>query len=241
MNNINNLDGVFLQVELFNEILDNKTKNNTVRFELCEGNNISYGSGFFCKIFTRKLSKFPVLITCHHLIDEEYINNNETLSFSFFREDKNIKRTINLKNGRIIYQDKKLDVTFIQIKKEDNLYIHSFLKMDYFIDIKQYAQLKEKIYLYHYPKGEEIIHYSQGNIEILKGKNKYKAKYISYSGSSGAPIIDVRNNKVIGMHLGYYEKDEKRTIIILKSAIDKFNEEKSKEIQKALEDENLYF
>ena len=73
------------------------------------------GSGFFCNIFYEKL-KIPVLMTNHHVIEEEYIKKYKLINLSVNddREPKNIKITEN----RVYYSNKDYDTTIIEIFPE---------------------------------------------------------------------------------------------------------------------------
>ena len=145
MNNENNFENDIINVNAFVENVSDKIKRNIVRFGFVEDDeSLKMGSGFLCKIKIQCDRKLPALITCYHLINHMYIKNNDSLSFSYFQGLIEEKAELNLKNDRLIYQSEKLDVTIIQIKKEDNLYIHSFLDIDDFDDIENYVKKKRK-------------------------------------------------------------------------------------------------
>ena len=131
----------------------------------------------------------------------------------------------------LIYQDEKLDITIIEIKEEDNLDIYSFLEMDPSIKID--ALLNKKAYLLHYPEGVEKVKYSQGEVADLIDDIKFLTNNWTEPGSSGAPIINYKNNYVIGIHSGSNqdEKDRRGLCTILNYAIKKFSENKSEEIK----------
>ena len=61
------------------------------------------------------------------------------------------------------------------------------------------------IYLLHYPLDCTNPQICQGSeIEIFK-ENSFITNYLSYEGSSGAPVFNYENNKVIGVHnAGYH-------------------------------------
>ena len=73
------------------------------------------GTGFFCKIpFPDNNSLLPVLITNKHIIDELILKNEKILlSLSINNEDKEIEL-----DNRIIFTNKKYDITIIEIKKK---------------------------------------------------------------------------------------------------------------------------
>ena len=96
-------------------------KQNILR--LIVGDN-AIGSGFLCKIYIEKDKPMPALITCYHVVDEDYMKNNEILYFSYLLDDVNTEKVLDLQIKRLIYQDKELDITIIEIKEEDNLDIY---------------------------------------------------------------------------------------------------------------------
>ncbi len=74
-----------------------------------------FGSRFFFKIHYSN-NTIPVLITCYHVLDEDYIKNSSFLFFSYYSSEGIIDFNIQ----RIIFQDEELDITIIEIKEEDN-------------------------------------------------------------------------------------------------------------------------
>ena len=105
-------------------------KQNIIRITI--GNDIS--SGFLCKIYINN-NPMPALITCYHVIKEDYIANYDFLYFAYSSDEGITEKILDLNIKRIIYQNKKLDVTIIEIKEEDNLDIYSFLEMDNSINV----------------------------------------------------------------------------------------------------------
>jgi hypothetical protein len=199
------------------------------------------GCGFFCKINIHDII-IPVLITCNHVLNEDYIKkkNISFVFFSYYSSKGNTEAIIDLNIQRIIFQDKELDVTIIEIKEEDNLDIYSFLEMDNSIKVNNPQILNHKVYLLHYPKGVEDVQFSQGKINnLLNDKINFIANYRSEPGSSGSPIIDYENDLVIGIHKAGEKKENKKTGlgIILKYAVEEFIKKKRKEINSY---ENLY-
>ena len=153
------------------------------------------GTGFFCKIsLPNQNNKLNVLITNNHIIDENIIENKEITTIYINNEFKKLKL-----NNRIIYTDKKYDITIIEIKIDDKI------KCDYFEYEKNDIienNIKESIYILHYP-GDENISVSYGIINKIY-LNEYE--FIHYcstdNGSSGSPIINLKNKKIIGIHKG---------------------------------------
>ena len=210
-------------------------KQNIIRITI--GNDIS--SGFLCKIYINN-NPMPALITCYHVLNEDYIANYDFLYFAYSSDEGITEKILDLNIKRIIYQNKKLDVTIIEIKEEDNLDIYSFLEMDNSINVNNPQFLYQKVYLLHFPKGVEKIQFSQGEVGGLIDNTKIVTNNWTEPGSSGSPIINYKNNYVIGIHKGS-SKDEKDSTgigIILNYSAKRFSEEKSEEIKNSYK--NLY-
>ena len=173
------------------EIIINQMKNNIVKIILNDG---SKGTGFFCKIPYINNKELKVLITNNHVIDL----NMDKIIISI-NNDNEIKE-IEL-NNRIKYTNKEYDITIIEIKEEDN--INNYLEIDKNImkKDKNIIYINNSIYILQYPRGKSIgVSYG-----ILKGiyedkKNNFNHVCSTEEGSSGSPIINLINNKVIGIH-----------------------------------------
>ena len=176
--------------------------------------NENIGTGFFCKIILpNSLSILPVLMTCNHVLDEDDIKIAQSINFSLDNEKH--KYTIRLDNKRLVYTNSNMDFTIIQLRKSDNLDIDSFLSIDEeIIKEKSNDNLNElSIYLLHYQNGERakisfgtIIGFSEDKIDILHNCGSEK-------GSSGGPLINNTNFKLIGIHKGYKNKNNRGTFI----------------------------
>ena len=118
-------------------------------------------------------------------------------------------------NDKKMYTNIEYDTTIIEIKNEDEKEIKDYIDYIY-LDESIFNEDKEiinkNIYILQYPifytdKIEQIASVSYG---IIKHKNKYNI-YHSYStnyDSSGSPILDLSNNKVIGIQIGDLECDK---------------------------------
>ena len=182
----------------------------------------NYGSGFFCKIFSpfenNKIIK--VLFTCNHVLKKEYLLSNNEINLEFNEE----KRKIFFKEeNRLIWTNKELDYTCIEILDKDN--IKEFLKIDMEIYEKDYHEnlLNEEILLIAYNKDENEEESEQGcEFGILLAYNKEKKRFLtnynSTPGSSGGAILFKKNYKLIGMHEGgknpKNNKQKKKNLII---------------------------
>ena len=167
------------------------------------------GTGFFTKI-PYKNDLLSVLITNNHVLGAEAIKDGKNISVSLNNEE--IFKNIKIDSNRKRYTNENLDVTIIEIKEDiDN--INDFLILDNQIlnkynlapdenDINCFNDIyqNESIYILNYINGKEIFA-SYGLLHSITG-NKINHKCNTDIGSSGSPILLLKNNKVIGVHYG---------------------------------------
>ena len=168
-------------------------------------NDGNKGTGFFCKILYNNYN-IPVMITNNHIIDEKYIKENNNINITL--NDDNICKTIILNDNRKIYTNKEYDITIIEIKcekdklneKDEKDKINNFMNLDKKIFNENSNELykKQSIYIPQYLYGEKAV-VSYGIINNIVGNNISHFCFTE-SGSSGSPIIDLLNNKIIGIH-----------------------------------------
>ena len=162
-------------------------------FKICL-NDGSKGTGFFCKIPFINKKILTVLITNNHVINLEM--DKITISIN---NDKDI-REIEL-NNRIKYTNKEYDITIIEIKEKDN--INNYLELDENIMKKGSNKLyiNNTIYIIQYPGGKRLG-VSYGILNKIYEDKEYNFNHLccTEEGSSGSPIINIINNKVIGIH-----------------------------------------
>ena len=170
-------------------------ENHICKIENKNGN----GPGFFCYIPNNN-KLLPVLITNNHVINQDTINKNKIL-ISFNKDKKLIQKQIQLNEKRKIYTNKQYDTTIIEIIKEKDE-IDNFLELDDNI-LNEYINVYNKsIYVIQYPK---IGYYQEASVSygILKDiQDDYNIIHYcsTQHGSSGSPILNLENNKVIGIH-----------------------------------------
>ena len=214
-----------------NKILKDKCRRNICRIEYNIGRKTFYGTGFFCKIDYINNTKMPVLITCEHVLNDYDFENYEFLNVTYFSNEEIFSPIIYLKNKRI-FRDNDSDIIIIEINdKDEGLDIYSFLEIDNSINMENPQLINKKVYLYHYPKGNEDEYYSQGYITNMYNEdedNYFVTKLSTLPGTSGAPIINYENDRVIGIHKAKYKYDKNYGIgILIKNGIQKFiNKEK---------------
>ena len=202
-NNIINRIKYFNEEHVANSPLISKEQTNKIINQLntcvCKINksNGDNATGFFCKI-PFSYSFLPVLITNNHVLNEEDIKINRIIKFSL--KDGQIEKKLIINESRITFTNKDLDVTIIEIiPKIDG--INDFLEIDGTInELNLKEKIKDTIYILQYPEGKTS--YSYG---VLKDESNSQDIFYSCStseGSSGAPILNLINNKIIGVHKG---------------------------------------
>ena len=162
------------------------------------------GTGFFCKIpFPDKDNMLSVFITNNHIINKEILNTKDFSIKLNIKEEKKYK-IINL-NNRIIYTNKAFDITIIEIKENDG--IKNYLELDDILikdiledNIKIIDYLDKTTYIIQYPDGDLSVSY--GIIDNIYEDNNFNFihKCSTRNGSSGSPILNINNNKIIGIH-----------------------------------------
>ena len=166
-------------------------------------NNIT-GTGFFCRIpYPDNYSLLPVLITCNHVLDERSISKGKRINLILNGKSYSLL----IDDSRKKYTDKIKDITFIEIKRNDNLQNVSFLDIDENFNLNG-SEDGKSIYVLHFEFGK-YTKFSPGIIVYIKKSKKgfYKIMYScsTKTGSSGGPIINSSNSKVIGIHRGFKE------------------------------------
>ena len=167
--------------------------------------NGEIGTGFFCKIpFPDLFNLLPVLVTCNHVLNKNSIAFGNKINITLNNQDSVIYPIILDKNRRI-FTDEDKDVTIIEIRPE-----YDKIKYESFLDIDDTFYRNEPLEIYN-NKSVCIIHYENGeNAKCSIGKlgnidnDSYTIKHQckTSKGSSGSPIINLSNFKVIGIHKG---------------------------------------
>ena len=202
-------------------LITNQSENNILKIV---NKNNEKGTGFFCLIpFPDKLHPLSTLITNNHVLDENDIEIGNTLKFS----SENTAYQILIDNERKCYTNEDYDTTIIEIKNEDkNVNTNKFLEIDDDIFNNNANEIfrKASIYIMHYPSGDQnkiSFGVNKGisidNINILHQTR-------TLAGSSGGPIMNLINYKVIGIHKGAEVHKDLNLGTLLKLPIEKFNE-----------------
>ena len=162
-------------------------------------NNQLIGTGFFCKIPYKNNTNINVLITSYQIINEFYTSQYNFINLLL--GDFNQQKIINLDPTRNIYFNKEYNTTIIELKEYDN--INNYLELDdnLFVNNNNIQTLfeNESIYILNYLNGGKAI-VSYGILNKLNGFNINHGCIFEPS-SNGAPILNLTNNKVIGISL----------------------------------------
>ena len=158
------------------------------------------GTGFFCQVPEKNIN---LLITNNHVIDEEYLAKGKKISYVISEKENEIYNEIDLEKERYILTNKDDDFTIIEILKEDN--IKNYLT----INNEQYLK-NDEIFSYQYAGGVELgISFGR----LLEKEDNFLIYDVgTKNGSSGSPIILMKNSKVIGLHKGNYINNKKEKI-----------------------------
>ena len=195
---------------------------------VCIINNKRQGTGFFTKIpFNSQL--LPVLITSNHVLGEKDIGNNSIINLSLHSDKK--AKTIKINDDRKTYTNKQLDITIIEIKENKDYLNNDYIDLDdeiinYFKynkrdkvnDLsKKYSH--KSIYILHYKKGNNLVVSYGKHPEFDDSEIKHKCS--TEHGSSGAPILLINNQKLIGVHCeDHKSKDYNKGTLIICSIIE---------------------
>jgi hypothetical protein len=196
-------------------------------------NDGSRGTGFFCNIEIGWNKNMKVLMTNNHVLNANAIKPGKTVKFSINNDNKYYNILID--KSRKAYTNESYDVTIIEIKEKDKINEKSFFDLDRQIFEENSDEIfrNTQIYLLHYPKGIEM-ETSNGVIKSISIDNQEIQHLCDTSGgSSGSPIINKDNFKVIGIHKGGAEGAKNYNLgTLLKGPIEQFKQEIEKKEKK---------
>ena len=188
-----------------------------------ECNNGGIGTGFFCVIpYPDKLHPLPVLMTNYHILNEK----DKKVTFTL--NNNKLKYEISINDSRKAYYSHNYDITIIELKERDNLDMNTFLELDdnIFKNNPNDIYREKSIYLLGYPKGRD----SKYSIGILKNieEDNFTIRHLCQSnpGSSGCPIINLNNNRLIGIHKGAAKSKNWNLGTFIKIPLEEFNKTK---------------
>jgi hypothetical protein len=215
------------------------------------------GTGFFCNLIIDGWNSLRVLFTNNHVLNKDDIKPGKQISFSINNGKQNYK--IEIDKERKVYTSKIYDVTIIEMRMEDKINLDSFFEVDNNIYDPSYNFKDKPIIILHYPKGDELS-LSQGTIKNIGDDENYFEIYHLCStdhGSSGCPLINIKDYKVLGIHKGAslkfnfncgtllkdpiieFKDKIKNTDNKIKDKIINIEEKKEEKIEKEKEENNL--
>ena len=202
---------------------------------VCRVYGCGEGTGFFVQI-PDDSDFMPVLITTNSIIGEDEIANAKEIKILINEEGK--KREFEIDKKRKRYTNQKLDIAIIELAKRDG--INNYLDLDDSIVefLKNKKEISssfgeiyssESLYALNCPKGKHVfVSYSvppKINKEEILHKCNVKA------GSTGAPLLLSKNQKVIGIHTGYNEENEMNKGLLIIYALSEFLKLNDKEMK----------
>ena len=198
-------------------------------FKIMKGEEV--GTGFFCKLqINEKI--INTVITNNHVIGK---NDLKKRKIFISWNDENRNSFLELDNSRIKFTNEYLDVTIIELKKNDiindKINNDDFLTIDPLIIEKEKTEIKyylnnKSIYIINYPHivNENKRVYSSFGIlnEIKENKSEISYNCSTYNGSSGSPILSLNTQQVIGLHKGTNKNKDCNIGVFMKDIIDEF-------------------
>ena len=182
-------------------------------------------TGFLCKIKYENEIKNTLII--NYQIFVEKIKENKILEIYF--NDNEVKKKINLEN--LFKKDEILNYALIEIKEEDGINTDDLLELDENLlkDDSEIFYKDESVYVLQY-KEENKASVSYGVILEIYG-NELTINNDIGECSLGAPILNLSNNKVIGICNGFKKESFKRKGLNFKYIMNEFNPKKEIEVE----------
>jgi len=183
----------------------------TARIEFEDNKNI-ISTSFFMKIEIKK-KQYDFLITCSHSITKEDISSKKIINVYYGKvnKEKNTKIILD-RSKRFIKVYEGLDVTLIELQKEDNIPDKYYLYPDLNYKNKGYSSYENtQVYTAGFPSVEihsKTRQMSAGKITAILDDQEFEHNCDTRKGSSGCPIICYSGN-VIGIHYGGERNKEK--------------------------------
>ena len=160
------------------------------------------GTGFLCKIPLHGDNKLtPVLITNNNVINDNMLTRKKDIIIELFCTSSKKQKKLNLSN-RTAYNNKKLGISIIEIVNKDGFKnINMFeLDEDMLSSGKTDKFIDKSIYMIH--SNQETLYVSYGKVNDNRKNQSHNFLHTCYAfnGSSGSPILNLENNKIIGIH-----------------------------------------
>jgi len=174
------------------------------------------GTGFFCYIPYQN-EKIEVMITNNHVINEEIIKDKNIITVKV--NDDKIKKNIKIKD---YYTSIEYDTTIIEINDNDENI--NYLEIDDDIFDENINLTNKKIYIIQYPTygNEQKASVSYGLLNKIKDEYNLEYYCSTEHGSSGSPILQLSNQKIIGIHKESVKNHEINRGTLLKYPINEY-------------------
>ena len=234
------------------EIIKQQKKNCICKINDKDGNE---ASGFLCMVpFPNFFNLLPVLVTNSNLMKQKDINNGIQLKITFNNDGKENIKTITIDNTRKIFLGNKqeFNIAIIEIMLEDDFNNLNFLKIDEIPyienDSNYFLYKKQSIYSIFYVDSNVLnTKFFQSEI-FYDYKISHPSWTFIYSTPNniellGAPIINLRNYKLIGIHQEETEKEKVSYGALIAKSIYNFNKlniKKEKNIENIVKKNYIY-
>ena len=163
--------------------------------------NDTKGTGFLCKIPLHGDNKLaPVLITNNNVINDDILARKKDITIESFCTSSIKSKKLNLSN-RTAYNNKKLGISIIEIVNKDGFKNINMLELDEdMLSGKIIKFIDKSIYMIH--SNQETLYVSYGLVNDMGKNQSYNFIHTckAFNGSSGSPILNLENNKIIGIH-----------------------------------------
>jgi len=171
-----------------------------MKTSICRVYGYVTGTGFLCKI-PYKDKSIPVLITNYHLINDDFLKSRDNVEISINNGNQNDKIKITENSKIYSSETNEYDIMIIKLEEENNTYHYLELDEHLFDEDPEDIYKDKSIYTLHYPDGDKAhVSFGYG----IKKLDEYYIKHLCNAGpcSSGSPILNLKTNKVIGIHSG---------------------------------------
>ena len=159
------------------------------------------GTGFLCKIPLHGDNKLtPVLITNNNVINDNILARKKDINIESFCTSSIKSKKLNLSN-RTAYNNKKLGISIIEIVNKDGFKNINMFELDEdMLSGKTDKFIDKSIYMIH--SNQKTLYVSYGLVNDIGKNQSYNFMHTckAFNGSSGSPILNLENNKIIGIH-----------------------------------------
>ena len=163
--------------------------------------NDTKGTGFLCKIPLHGDNKLtPVLITNNNVINDNILARKKDITIESFCTSSIKSKKLNLSN-RTAYNNKKLGISIIEIVNKDGFKNINMFELDEdMLSGKTDKFIDKSVCMIH--SNQETLYVSYGLVNDIGKNQSYNFMHTckAFNGSSGSPILNLENNKIIGIH-----------------------------------------